>query len=65
VEVLARDIDQHAEQLALQAAQVLAERRDAEVVAGKLRLQLEPGPGAAVEVVVLGREVENAPLGHG
>jgi len=29
VEVLARDIDQHAEQLALQAAQVLAERRDA------------------------------------
>src|SRR2546426_7695032 len=65
VEVLARDIDQHAEQLAVQAAQVLAERRDAEVVAGELRLQLEPRPGAAVEVMVLGREVENAPCGHG
>ena len=65
MEVLARDIDQHAEELALQAAQVLAERRDAEVVAGKLRLQLEPRRDAAVEVVVLGGEVENAPRGHG
>jgi len=56
---LAREIDQHEEQLALQPAQVLAgnavtQRSSPDNLGSPARA----GPGAAVEVVVLGRERE-------
>ncbi len=58
VEILAGEIGHHREQHTLVAAQVLAERAHAEIVAGELRLELEPAAGARVEVVVLGGEIE-------
>ena len=65
MEVLAGEVRHHREQGAAPAAQIVAELRDAEVIAGELGLELERRAGALVEVMVLGREVEDAALGHG
>ena len=65
MEVLAGEIGDDREQAVGVAAQVVAERGDAELVAGELRLELEAPPGAPVEAVVLGGEVEEPSSGHG
>src|SRR3972149_5335743 len=65
VEVLAREIGDDVEQRPAPAAQVFAELGHAEIGAREPRLELERGARAVVDVMVVGREIEDALRRHG
>src|SRR5262249_20734970 len=64
VEVLACQVGDHREQAAGPRQQVLAEGGEGEVVAGEPAFEFEPAARGAVQVVILGGDVEEAAVGH-